>query len=63
MNWDAFLPLLIVLSSLLVGLVIFFLPEERAVIRITLNLTGAVFKLILVGLANLYTSHLQYPHK
>ena len=49
MNWDAFLPLLIVLSSLLVGLVIFFLPEERAVIRITLNLTGAVFKLILVG--------------
>ena len=49
MNWDAFLPLLIVLSSLLVGLVIFFLPEERAVIRITLNLAGAVFKLILVG--------------
>lgn len=48
MNWDAALPLLIVLSSLLVGLVIFILPEERTVTRITLNLVGAVFKLILV---------------
>ena len=49
MNWDAFLPLLIVLSSLLVGLVIFFLPEERTATRISLNLAAAVFKLILVG--------------
>ena len=49
MNWDASLPLLIVLSSLFVGIVIFFLPEERAVTRIALNLAGAVFKLILVG--------------
>ena len=50
MNWDALLPLLIVLSSLFVGLVIFFLPEDRAGIRITLNLVGAVFKMILVGI-------------
>ena len=49
MNWDALLPLLILLSSLLVGMIIFFLPEERAAIRTTLNLTGAIFKLILVG--------------
>lgn len=49
MNWDASLPLLIVLSSLFVGIVIFFLPEERTVTRIALNLAGAVFKLILVG--------------
>jgi len=50
MNWDALLPLLIVLSSLLAGLVIFFVPEDRAVIRISLNITGAIFKLILVGI-------------
>jgi len=50
MNWDALLPLLIVLSSLIVGIVIFFLPEERALIRITLNLAAAVFKLLLVGI-------------
>ena len=49
MNWDAVLPLLIVLSSLSVGLVIFFIPEDRAVIRISLNIAGAVFKLILVA--------------
>lgn len=49
MNWDAALPLLIVLSSLSVGLVIFFVPEDRAVIRISLNIAGAVFKLILVA--------------
>ena len=49
MNWGAWLPLLIVLSSLSVGLVIFFLPEERVVTRTTLNLAGAVFKLVLVG--------------
>ena len=49
MNWDAWLPLLIVLSSLSVGLVIFFLPEQRVATRTTLNLTGAVLKLVLVG--------------
>jgi multicomponent Na+:H+ antiporter subunit D len=49
MNWDAGLPLLIVASSLLPGLVIFFLPEERVATRSTLNLAGAVLKLLLVG--------------
>lgn len=49
MNWDAWLPLLIVLSSLSVGLVIFFLPENRVVTRTTLNLSAAVFKLVLVA--------------
>ena len=49
MNWDAGLPLLIVASSLLPGLVIFLLPEERVATRITLNLAGAVLKLVLVG--------------
>jgi len=49
MNWNAWLPLLIVLSSLSVGLVIFFLPEERVATRTTLNLAAAVLKLVLVG--------------
>jgi multicomponent Na+:H+ antiporter subunit D len=49
MNWDAGLLLLILASSLLPGLVIFFLSDERVAIRITLNLTGAVVKLVLVG--------------
>lgn len=49
MNIDAWLPALIVLSSLLPGLIIFFLAETRHVARITLNLIGAVFKLLLVG--------------
>ena len=49
MSWDAGLPLLILGSSLLPGLVIFFLPEERVATRTTLNLAGAVLKLVLVG--------------
>jgi len=50
MNWDAWLPLSIVFSSLSVGLVIFFLPEDRVRTRIGLNLTGALLKLVLVGI-------------
>ena len=50
MIWDDWLPLLIVLSSLSVGLVIFFLPEDRVRTRTGLNLVGAVFKLVLVGI-------------
>jgi len=50
MNWNALLPLVIVLSSLLVAVIIFVLPEERTVIRISLNIAGAIIKLILVGI-------------
>ncbi|MHA1567835.1 MAG: complex I subunit 5 family protein, partial [Alphaproteobacteria bacterium] len=49
MSWDAGLPLLVLASSLLPGLAIFFLPEERVATRTTLNLGGAVVKLVLVG--------------
>jgi len=49
MNWDAALLLFVLASSLLPGLVIFFLPEERVATRTTLNLAGAAFKLVLVG--------------
>ncbi|MEN8166565.1 MAG: proton-conducting transporter membrane subunit, partial [Pseudomonadota bacterium] len=48
MNWDEWLPLLIVCSSLLPGLVIFFLSERKVVARTVLNLGGAVAKLMLV---------------
>jgi multicomponent Na+:H+ antiporter subunit D len=45
---DLILPA-ILLSSLLPGLIIFTLPEESVRLRTTLNLTGAVVKLLLVA--------------
>jgi multicomponent Na+:H+ antiporter subunit D len=50
MNWDGWLPLLVVASSLLPGLVIFFLSEGSHRLRTTLNLAGASIKLALVGI-------------
>jgi multicomponent Na+:H+ antiporter subunit D len=49
MNLDTWLPLLVVASSLLPGLVIFFLSESSHWLRTALNLTGAGVKLVLVG--------------
>jgi multicomponent Na+:H+ antiporter subunit D len=49
MTPDAWLPLLVVLSSLLTGLAIFFVGEEQHGLRSALNLAGAVAKLLLVG--------------
>ena len=49
MNWDAWLPALVVASSLLPGLVIFFLREGSHRLRTTLNLAGAIAKLVLVA--------------
>ena len=49
MNWDAWLPLTIVASSLLPGLVIFFMREGSHGLRTVLNLSGAILKLVLVG--------------
>ncbi len=46
---DALLPVAVVLSSFLPGLVIFFLAESRIRLRTTLNLIGAVAKLALIG--------------
>jgi multicomponent Na+:H+ antiporter subunit D len=48
MNWDAWIPLLVVASSLLPGLIIFGLAEDRVRLRTGLNLTGALAKLALV---------------
>ena len=50
MNFDAWLPGLIVLSSLLPGLIIFFLREGSHRLRTVLNMTGALVKLALVGM-------------
>ncbi len=46
---NAWLPLLVLTSSLVPGLVIFFLDERRYWTRTLLNLTGATIKLALVG--------------
>ena len=46
---DNLLPAAIVLSSLIPGLLIFVLDEERHFLRTTLNMAGALLKLALVG--------------
>ena len=50
MTFDNWLPLLILLTSLLPGIVIFVLPEERVRWRTTLNIGGAILKLGLIGI-------------
>ena len=49
MNMSTWLPALIVLSSLIPGVAIFFLKEESHAVRTAFNLFGAVAKLVLVG--------------
>jgi multicomponent Na+:H+ antiporter subunit D len=49
MSLDTWLPALILFSSLVPGLLIFFLDEERHALRTALNLAGALLKLVLVG--------------
>jgi multicomponent Na+:H+ antiporter subunit D len=46
---DSLLPLLVLLSSLAPGIIIFLLPEEARRTRTLLNLTGALLKLGAVG--------------
>lgn len=50
MSWNIWLPALVVASSLLPGLIIFFLREGSHRLRTALNMAGAVLKLVLVGL-------------
>jgi multicomponent Na+:H+ antiporter subunit D len=49
MNWDTWLPLLVIASSLLPGLIIFGLAEQSVRLRTALNLVGALVGLALVG--------------
>ena len=53
MTAEFVLPVLILLSSLVPGLAIFFLPEEWRGTRTALNLAGAVSKVLLVALVAL----------
>ena len=48
MSWNAALPLLVLASSLVPGLIIFCLPEESKRTRTALNLLGVLLKLVLV---------------
>ncbi|WPL16363.1 Hydrogenase-4 component B [Thiorhodovibrio winogradskyi] len=59
-NFDHLLPVGIVLSSLLPGLAIFLVAEDNRVLRTLLNLTGAITKLLLVGVLvwGVYHDHL-----
>lgn len=47
--WDRWLPLVVLASSLLPGIVIFLLPEESRRARTLLNLAGALGKIAAVG--------------
>lgn len=49
MNLDAWFPPLVLSISFLAGLFIFFLEEERHRTRSALNMSGAILKLLLVG--------------
>ena len=49
MNLDNWLPLMIVLSSLLPGIIIFCLPERSVGLRTTANMVGATAKLLLMA--------------
>lgn len=48
MTWNAALPLFVLASSLLPGLIIFCLPEDAKRARTTLNMAGVLLKLALV---------------
>ncbi|WP_150301387.1 complex I subunit 5 family protein [Pseudomonas profundi] len=50
MDWSSLLPVFIVLSSLVPGLLIFALREDQNRLRVLLNMTGVLLKLALVGL-------------
>jgi multicomponent Na+:H+ antiporter subunit D len=56
---DASLPLLVLMSSLVAGVLIFFVPERRHTLRTTLNIAAAVVKLVLVGVIvfGVYAGH------
>jgi multicomponent Na+:H+ antiporter subunit D len=56
-TFDPWVPLLAVLSSLVPGLLIFTLAEERTVARTVLNIAGAIAKVGLVGLMFWGVSH------
>ena len=57
MTVNAWLPLLVLASSLVPGLIIFTLPEEAVTQRIILNLSGALLKIVLLVLMMIGVFH------
>jgi multicomponent Na+:H+ antiporter subunit D len=49
-TFDNWLPLLVLLTSLLPGIAIFVMPEERVWWRTVLNMGGSILKLVLIGI-------------
>ncbi len=49
MTMNEWLPLVLLASSLVPGMVIFSVPENRGTLRTALNMSGAVAKLVVVG--------------
>ncbi|MFW5967252.1 MAG: proton-conducting transporter membrane subunit [Persicimonas sp.] len=49
LEWTAWLPLLVVLSSLVPGIFIFLLHERQSRLRISLNVVGALMKLAFIA--------------
>ncbi len=49
MDLASWMPLWILMSSVVPGMVIFFLPEHRKGVRTTLNMGGSILKLVLIG--------------
>ncbi|TVR23958.1 MAG: monovalent cation/H+ antiporter subunit D family protein [Anaerolineaceae bacterium] len=50
MTWESFLPVAIVLSSMIPGLIIFWIPEKQSQWRTGVNLLGAVVKLVFIAI-------------
>jgi multicomponent Na+:H+ antiporter subunit D len=56
-NANAWLPLLVLASSFVPGMIIFMLPEKAVVLRTTLNLGGALLKIFFLVLMMIGVSH------
>ena len=57
MSFNTWLPVLVLCSSLVPGLIIFMLPERATALRTTLNLGGAVLKIVLLVLMMIGVFH------
>ncbi len=57
MSFNTWLPVLVLCSSLVPGLIIFMLPERATALRTTLNLGGALLKIVLLVLMMIGVFH------
>src|SRR5690606_10516570 len=56
-NATVWLPVMVLASSFIPGMIIFMLPEQAVVLRTTLNLGGAILKIILLVLMMIGVFH------